>query len=208
MNVDSSKTVLMLGSFFYPILLGGIYYLMLGMPKWPPQGFFTAIPFLIVSFACFAFIPVFEKWIEVVILNGLIYLAFTSYGSSGFVVLIGARIAITVLFLMLFSVALNSHFILTKLFHSAALLALLYFALKLGQAQIASLALICSVSVLTGVILKLVFWSKTPPNLSRPIIDLGIPLLLAWLLIDQAGLAIFDLELGFSLNPLNYLDLF
>lgn len=188
-TIEASYFFVNMSRVLYSFLLAGIMYYLVGMPSFPPQDFFNALTLVFAGLFFLFFIGKRMRYLyQLIALNVLIFFLFRNQFNTNPVFVVGLSAVLNILFSLLYGLAIGKKNIIVKILHAGAILALAYWALTLNQVLVAQVAILCSASLVMVVILKIIFMGGVIPNFSRPLIDVGIPLILLWILINTSGI--------------------
>ncbi len=188
-TIEASHFFVNISRVLYGFLLAGVMYRLIGEPTIPPQDFFNALTIVFASLLVLFFVgKKLRYFFQLVALNVLIYFLFKNQFNTNPIFVVALSAVINILFSLMYGLAIGKKNILLKIVHATCILAIAYWALLLNQTLVAQVAILCSASIVMVVFLKIIFMGGVIPNFSRPLIDVGIPLILLWILINASGL--------------------
>ncbi len=191
-GVEASYFFVNFSRVIFSSLLAFEMYYYFDMPTFPPKDFYSAVTIVFFSlFSLFFFGKKTRFFIQLAAFNFLIFFVFKNKLSDNLVAIVSISAVLNLLFTLLYGLSIGKKPLIIKFLHSLVLLSLVFWAFKLNQTNAFYVAVLCASSVTVVSILKIVFLGNIIPNFSRQIIDVGIPLIILWLLIDASGL-LFD----------------
>ncbi len=187
-TIESSYFFVNASRSLYSLVLALMAYLVVGDLVWPPEDFFHSV---IISLAAISVLLFFGRFLRLVlqfvVFNFILFFMFKDQIQQGWLLPGGIVCCLNLLFAALYPLAIGRKNILIKIFHSLLLLALVHWAFYQHQGLVGQIAILCSLSLLAVTIQKVIFFKRVIPNFSRPFIDVGLPIILLWVLLNASG---------------------
>jgi len=187
-TMEASHFFVNISRVLYSLVLAGVMFYSVGQPDLPPQDFFNAVT---LAFASLILLFICGKKLrylyQLLVFNFLIFFLLKGEFKANPVFIMALTGILNILFSLFFSLAIGKKNIIIKILHAGSIVALAYWAITLNQNLIALVAILCASSLIMVVILRILFLGGIIPNFSRPIVDVGIPIILLWMLIKISG---------------------